>query len=202
MKLLNTRHKTQRHKDTRAQRHKIFTCVMYHVICVMCLVSCVLISGCGYTTKSILPKSIQTIYVEPFKNDIDYANETRRNIYLPLLEVDARNAVIDRFLFDGNLKITEPETADLILRGNLNNYARTALRFTDNDDVEEYRIHISVSFELYNPKKDEISWTEPGFTGEATFFLRGSEVTSEESAIDKAILDLARRIVERTIEDW
>ncbi len=169
---------------------------------VFSLTSMVYFSGCGYTTKSILPKSIKTIYIEPFKNNINFTTGTGRNIYLPLLEIDVRNAVIDRFLFDGNLKIAKPEVANLILKGELNNYERSGLRYTDDDDVEEYRVHITFSFEMYNANNDEVSWTEPGFVGEATYFVSGPLATAEESAIDAAIVDLARRIVERTIEDW
>lgn len=174
----------------------------FSVFTFLFLVSCVLFSGCGYTTKSILPKSIQTIYIEPFKNNIDFTTGTGRNVYLPLLEIDARNAIIDRFLFDGSLKITKPELADLILTGDLNGYERSGLRYTDDDDVEEYRIHITVSFVMFNTKKDEVSWAESSFVGEATYFVSGPQVSSEDSAVDAAIADLARRIVERTIENW
>jgi len=172
------------------------------VPCVMFLASCVLFSGCGYTTKSILPKNLRTIYIEPFKNKIDFISGTGRNVYLPLLEVDARNAIIDRFLFDGSLKIAKSEDADLIMKGDLIGYDRGGLRYTDDDDVEEYRVHVTVALELRNTQKDEVSWTEPNFVGEATYFVTGPQASSEETAIDKAILDLARRIVERTIEDW
>lgn len=176
--------------------------ILFSRSCVTCLVSCVLFSGCGYTTSSTLPNSIKTIRVEPFKNSINYTEGTSRNIYLPLLEVEARNAVIDRFLFDGNLKVVELPEADLILKGELKRYERTALRYTDNDDVQEYRVHITVSFELSNARSGEISWSEPNFVGEATYFVTGPSARSEEAAVDDAILDLARRIVERTIEDW
>lgn len=167
-----------------------------------CIVLCMVMTGCGYTTKSILPKSVKTIYIEPFKNNINFTTGTGRNIYLPLLEVDARNAVINRFLFDGNLKIAKPEAANLILKGEFNNYERSGLRYTDDDDVEEYRVHVTFSFEMYNTNDEEVAWTEPGFVGEATYFVSGSQATSEELAIEAAIVDLARRIVERTIEDW
>ena len=166
------------------------------------LCSCVLFSSCGYTTSSMLPKSIKTIRVEPFKNSIDFATGTSRNLYLPLLEVQVRNAVIDRFVFDGNLKVVEPHEADLILSGELISYERSGLRFTDDDDVEEYRVHVTVSFKLIKAKSEEVSWIEPGFVGETTYFVSGPSVTTEESAVDEALLDLARRIVERTIEDW
>lgn len=163
---------------------------------------CVFISGCGYTTKSLLPANLKTIYVETFKNSISYASANRRNLYLPLLEVDARNAIINRFLFDGNLKIADADAADLVLKGELKGYNRSALRLTDNDDVEEYRVHVVVSLELWDTKKGVSLWTEPGFTGEATYFVTGSLASTETSAVNAAITDLARRIVERTIEDW
>lgn len=175
-------------------------CSLKSMVC--CLVSIVCFSGCGYTTASTLPESIKTIHVETFKNSISFTTGRERNVYLPLLEVDVRNAIIDRFLLDGNLKISEPEEADLILIGQLTKYTRAGLRYTDNDDVEEYRVQIAVSLELWSETKQENSWTEPSFWGQATYFLSGPEMSTEESAIEEAIEDLARRIVERTIEDW
>jgi len=166
------------------------------------LLSIVFFSSCGYTTKSTLPPSIKTIHVETFPNNIDFAAEGRRNLYLPLLEIKVRNAVINRFLFDGNLKIADADKADLVLKGQLLSYDRTALRYTDNDDVLEYRIHITVSLEMWNARKGETDWTESGFVGEATYFVTGASARSEEAAVEDAITDLARRIVERTVEAW
>lgn len=160
------------------------------------------ISGCGYTTSSTLPSNIRTVYVGPFQNKIDFAQENRRNLYVPLIEVDARNAVIDQFLFDGHLKITDEDAADMILVGKLIGYERSALRFTDNDDVQEYRVHIICSFEMTNASTGEIEWTESSFVGEDTYFALGSQAEPEESAVKGAIKDLAKRIVERTIENW
>src|SRR3989338_5054252 len=138
------------------------------------LLSMVLIASCGYTTKSTLPSGIKTIHVETFKNNIDFAAEGRRNLYLPLLEIKVRNAVINRFLFDGNLKIADADKADLVLKGQLLSYDR----------------------------KGETDWTESGFVGEATYFVTGASARSEEAAVEDAITDLARRIVERTVEAW
>lgn len=162
----------------------------------------VLFASCGYTTRSTLPSTIKTIHVETFKNNVDFSAEGSRNLYLPLLEIKVRNAVINRFLFDGNLKIAEADKADLVLKGQLLSYDRTALRYTDNDDVQEYRIHITVSLEMHNAKKEEIAWKESAFVGEATYFVTGALAKSEEAAVEDAITDLARRIVERTVENW
>ncbi len=177
-------------------------CPCLYVLVLMCAAAVSLLSGCGYTSRSTLPASIKTIHIAMFKNNIDFSAEGQRNLYLPLLEVKTRNAIVNRFLFDGSLKIADADTADLVLKGQLVGYDRTALRYTDNDDVQEYRIHITVSLELWNSNKDEVSWTEPGFTGETTYFTTGALARTEEAAVEDAITDLARRIVERVIEDW
>lgn len=169
------------------------------------LLACVAISSlsCGYTTQSALPEHLKTIHIPPFKNSISLGDEGRRNIYLPLLEVKARNAILNRFLFDGNLKIVDrKEEADLILDGELIGYHRQALRYTDDDDVEEYRVRITTSLTLTDTQEEEPMWREGGFAGEATYFVVGAQATSENAAVLEATEDLARRVVERTVEDW
>jgi hypothetical protein len=158
--------------------------------------------GCGYTTRSSIPSDIKTIHVEQFKNSVDYSSEGKRNLYVPLLEVKTRQAIIDRFLFDGNLRIKDSDNADWLLKGELINYERSPLRFTDNDDVEEYRIHVVMAFELWDQTKQELLWREPNFVGEETYFAIGALAKSEDTALQDAMVDLARRIVERTIENW
>ena len=162
------------------------------------------ICGCGYTTTgSMLSTRIKTIHVAPIKNKVDFTKEEgRRRLYLPLLEVKVRNEIVDRFLIDGNLKSTERDVADLVLEASLIDYQRNALRYSDNQDVEEYRVSVILSMNLYDGETGELKWSEPSFAGEATYFTSGPLVTTEESAAEQAIEDLAKRVVERTIEDW
>lgn len=157
---------------------------------------------CGYTTRGGLIGGWRTIHVEGFENKIDFTNDTGRNVYLPLLEIKVRNAIINRFMFDGNLKIAAPERADLLLKGKLLKYERDVLRETDNDDAQEYRVRITVALELLDQKKNETVWQESSFAGEATYFVTGAQAKSEESAVEDAMTDLARRVVERTVENW
>ena len=159
-------------------------------------------TGCGYSTHSAFVGHYKTIHVEPFKNKIVYGTETIRNTYIPLLEVKITNAVADRFLFDGNLKVRKKDTADLILKGELINYDRGALRYTEDEEVQEYRITITVSLTLWDSVKNEAVWTEPNFSGDTTYFTSGALAKSEGTAIEDAVNDLARRIIERTIENW
>ena len=175
-------------------RRTVFAIAVFAIVSVM--------AGCGYTTSSLIATNIKTIYIEPFANKVDYGTERNRNLYIPLLEVNVKNAVIDRFLFDGNLKVVDENTADIILKGNLIAYRRDVLREDDNEDATEYRISIVVSLVLWDVVKDEPMWEEPNFAGEADYFTSGSLAKSESTAIDEALVDLARRIVERTIENW
>lgn len=173
-----------------------------HLSLIFFLCAGLLAGGCGYSTKSMLPPHLKTIYVEAFKNNIVYASEGNRNLYFPLLEVKARDAIINRYLFDGNVKIADAGKADMTLSGEVVNYYRSALRRTDDDDAEEYRVYVAMHLVMYDNAKDEIIWEEDGFTGEAEYFVRGALTTTEESAVQEAVLDLARRVVERTIENW
>jgi len=175
---------------------------MKKILSLLILVAATFLNGCGYTTSSTLPGHLKTIYIDRLANEISYTSSTSREVYFPLLEVDARNAIIDRFQFDGNLTLTDTDRADLVLKGKLIEYERQGLRFTDNDTIQEYRVNVVVALELWDMTKGEIKWAEPRFVGQATYFLSGPEATTEESAVQEALKDLARRIVERTVEDW
>ena len=159
-------------------------------------------AGCGYTTGSLLPSNFRTIYVEPFKNNVGYVSEATRGVYIPLLETKVHTAVINRFQFDGHLKVNGSDHADLVLKGNLIEFNRDELRLTDNKDVQEYRIRITMSLTLTDPVSGQIVWTEPSFSGEATYFTTGPQAKPESAALDDALTDLSRRVVERTIENW
>lgn len=160
------------------------------------------LSGCGYTTHASLPSRYQTIYVAPVQNKIDFASLRQRNIYLPLLEVEAHTTIVDQFQRDGRLRIGEPTTADLIATTDLIGYTRTPLRFTDNEDVEEYRVELIAAVTVKDAQTGEVLWQEASLAGRGEYFLTNGPITSEEAAVREAVRDLARRIVERTIEYW
>lgn len=165
------------------------------------------VSGCGYTTRSMMDPNIQTIYVKPFENKIEFGTidnvYSKLKTYYPHLETDITNAVVERFLFDGNLKIVKEEDADVVLKGELVDYRRDVLRYTGEDeDVEEYRLNIAVNISLWDKTENKILWQENNFTGETTYFTTGTKARSESAAIKDGITDLARRIVERAIENW
>jgi len=174
----------------------------YLAVVVVCLLGMV---GCGYSTRTISPLMTgkQTIYVAPFVNRVDYAQEARmNNLYVPMIETRITNDVAQRFLSYGRLKIARENEADLVLKGELLGYQRDTLRYDLDDNIEEYRVRVIVSFVLWDTREDRALLSENRFSGDATFFLSGSRATSEDVAVDEAIKDLARRLVDRVIEDW
>ena len=170
------------------------------------LCMCCGLAGCGYTTRSMIAQEFRTIHVVPFVNKIDITLEnnaaSKYKIYKPGLETDITRAVADKYLFDGNLKPSEQAVADLTLKGELVEFRRDPLRYTDNDEVEEYRINIVVNLSLFDNRKQQVVWEEKNFTGDTTYFTRGAAVKSDDVAVSDAVKDIARRIVERTVEQW
>jgi hypothetical protein len=170
-----------------------------------CLFSLAL-SGCGYTTRSLIAGKYKTIHITPFVNKIELTLESNSNnkykVYRPMLETEVTRAVINKFLYDGNVKPVAEDIADLALKGELVEFRRDPLRYTTSDDVEEYRINVVVNMSLWDKKNEKLVWEEKNFSGNATYFVTGSQAKSEEQAVQEAIKDLSRRIVERVVEQW
>lgn len=177
-------------------------------------VSSLWLMGCGYTTRSMISTKYRTIYVTPFINKIDITNEldtgSKFKIYRPRLETDVTNAVINKYLFDGNLRPTNKESADLVLKGEVLEYRKDALRYSENDDVTEYRMSLFVNISLWDNKENKMLWQADRFSGYFEYFTNYyplSNVTKYDDnendvPLNKALDDLARRVVERTVNEW
>ncbi len=174
------------------------------------IISCCLLSaavcGCGYTTRSLISGKYKTIFIQPFTNKIELTLESNSNsrykVYRPLLEVDLTRAVVNKFLIDGNLKPVALDSADLTLKAELVEFRRDPLKYTSIDDVQEYRINIVINMGLWDNKNDKLVWQENNFTGDSSYFVTGAQAKSEDTAVQDAIKDLSRRIVERAVEQW
>jgi hypothetical protein len=180
------------------------------LLSVFIAVTSTLFSGCGYSVRSLAYDKSTKIYVRPFENKVDlniaeeYSDRNPYRLYRPGMETKITDAVINRFLLDGYLKVVSGEAqADLVLKGELANYEKQPLRYNEaTQDVEEYRANIIVNMTLTDLKNEKTVWVEDGFTGYTEFALVGPKAISEDAAINDAVKDLARRVVERTVEDW
>lgn len=170
--------------------------LLFSTLCLVCVM------GCGYTFHSNLPSHINKVYVKNFQNKINFdKNETNYSSYFPGLETDVSEAVENRFLMEGSLSVVDDkENADIVLTGVLLDYIKQPVRYT-GEEVEEYRLSIVVRCKVKDLKNDSIMWDKK-IIGDTTYFVKGSLSETETDAIDEAIENLARRIVEKTVVVW
>ncbi|PIU41809.1 MAG: hypothetical protein COS99_03285 [Candidatus Omnitrophica bacterium CG07_land_8_20_14_0_80_42_15] len=176
-------------------------------ILLLALVLLFTISGCGYTTKSLLAPHLRTVYIEPVINKIDFTRETtydnRLSIYRPGLERDLTKTLKERFIFDGNLKVVnEKEKADSELMCEVVDFLKEPLQYTDDQNVDEYRLKIIVNIKFTDLSNNVVLVDEKSFAGESTYTITGTLAGTESGTEQNAITDLARRVVEKIIEGW
>ena len=177
-----------------------------NLFCLLSAICCVLLSGCGYTTRPGLAPHLKTIYVQPFTNRIDFTQVTTSVESLPLyrhgMEVTLTSAIIDRFQFTGLLRPASRERANCRLEGEVISFRRDALRYNASQQIEEWRLNLVVNVRFWDQTNNTLLWQEESLTGDTTYFALGSQAESEATALNRAITDLARRIVERSVENW
>ena len=160
----------------------------------------------GYTTQTALPEHVETVHVEKVTNTIDISQEVTNNkpfqTYRPGLEVELRNALIERFIFDGHLRIASKNKADAVLKASLLNFDRDPVSYNADDSVQEFRIHVTAELRFMDQLNDEVLWEAHSLSGEATYFLSGPLAVSEDRAVALALDDLVRRAVEGILEVW
>lgn len=164
------------------------------------------LAGCAYTSKTNLPEHIKTIHVPQVPNRIDItgdvSNRTSFKVYRPGLEIDLRNALIERFIFDGHLKVADREKADAVLEAELIDFRRDPLRYNKDDSIQEFRVNVTASISFRDLKDDKTIWSSPSISGNSSYFLSGRVATTEDQAVAKALEDLARHVVEEVLEIW
>ncbi|MBI4341018.1 MAG: hypothetical protein HY598_01905 [Candidatus Omnitrophica bacterium] len=178
--------------------------------CLLSAVCCLLSNGCGYTARPGLASHLKTVYVKPFVNKIDVTQlstaDGRFPVYRHRMEADLTNAVLSRYQFTGLLRPATIDKADCRLEGELVEFRRDPLRYDSNQQVEEWRLNLAVNLRFYDqtvPDAEQaLMWEEARLTGDTTYFALGANAESESAAMDRAVTDLARRIVERTVENW
>jgi len=180
---------------------------LFFALTTTCYLLTTVLSGCGYTTRSMVASSkYRTIHISPFLNKVNITNQTdaanKYRIYRPMIETDITRAISNRYLFDGNLRPVEEANANLVLKGEVLDFRKDALRYDNSDNVSEYRINLVINISLWDRAENKLLWQENNFTGDTTYFATGPQAITESAAVTNALTDLSRRVVERTVEQW
>jgi hypothetical protein len=162
----------------------------------MSAVCLLLVSGCGtYRLGSMLPDSIQTIYIPTFVNQ---SGE-------PRIEADTTRAAIAEFQKDGSLDVVKtPEEADAILKVTLTRYEADPIVYdaTRKTEATDYRLTLSAKLVLTAAKTDKVIAESPLVQGDALFQMIGDFTSSKAQALKPASVDLGHKIVESVVEAW
>jgi outer membrane lipopolysaccharide assembly protein LptE/RlpB len=157
------------------------------------LFSLVLSGGCGYTTRAYnLPPRIKTVYVDTFANQSDQPN----------IENELRIRLSSEFQDEGHMNITSKNKADAVLTGKVISYSRQAVRFLNDETIQEYRLTISVDFEFADAQTGEVIVSAENFSGDTSYFITGANSKSESTARTDAINELSRRILNKIVTLW
>ena len=160
---------------------------------IMLIASLVIVSSCGYRrsgTGLLIPEGTKTIAVPGFINN---TNE-------PYVDLEVTKAVTDEFIADGRLRVADVESADLVLRGKVVKYEVTALSFTVDSFVQQYRVRLVVDASLDDLRSKKTLWKENGI--EAVFISDYQVTIGNISAIKKASQDIAWTVRSRVLEGF
>ena len=156
--------------------------------CIMVLFA--LISGCGYTTKSLISRKINSIYIPIFEN-----STFRRG-----LEFDLTKAVKDEIMSKTKLRIAQKDNSDTILTGEITKVTETMLSSDLADNIVESRVSIYVNIKLVDRRTGRTLVDEKNVQHSAEFVVGRGENINSASQESTAIL--AETIVNHLEEKW
>ncbi|MBN2119820.1 MAG: LptE family protein [Candidatus Omnitrophica bacterium] len=179
--------------------------INFFLICVLSFTLAALGLGCGYTTRGFLDPQYRSIYIKPAVNAIGVTGETQEYSNFrsvpPFLDNSFTKALISRFTFDGNLKVTREGNADLVLECTITDFVRSTLRYDNQDRVEEYRLKINFDYKLYNTISQEVI-KHKSLIADSEYALVGSVAKTEDQALTELLEEAARKVTEDIVEAW
>ncbi len=180
-------------KMTKIKQQIIRTCLSKRIsfrqlTCIMVFFA--LISGCGYTTKPLISRKINSIYIPIFEN------ETFRKG----LEFDLTNAVKNEIMSNTKLRITTQDNADTILTGKIQKVTESMLSSNVEDNIVEGRVIIYVDIKLVDRRTGRTLIEEKGLKRPAEYIVKRGE--NIKTASQESLVFLAETIVYQLEEKW
>ena len=149
-----------------------------------------LISGCGYSNKSLISRKINSIYIPIFEN------ETFRKG----LEFDLTNAVKDEIMSNTKLRIAKKDSADTILTGKIHKVTESMLSSNVEDNIVEGRVTIYVDVKLVDRRTGRTLIEEKNVKQSAEYIVKRGE--NIKTASRESLTLLAETIVGHLEEKW
>ncbi len=149
-----------------------------------------LMCGCGYSTRSLISRNINSIHIPIFENDT-----FRRGI-----EFDLTKAVKNEVMSKTNLRIASKDHADNILHGTVKDFTERIITHGFRDSVVEAQMTLFVDIQLVDRRTGRTLIDKKGINQATGDIVRRGETL--ESAIEEGIVDMAETIVNLLAEKW
>jgi len=149
-----------------------------------------LISGCGYTNKSLISRNINSVYVPIF------GNFTFRSG----LEFNLTTALKDEIMSKTRLRIAGKDDADTILTGKIVTVTEGATSSNAFDNLVESSISITVNLSLADRRTGRSLMSVSGLTDTGAIIITRGETIN--TGIQEAVERLATKIVYQLEEKW
>lgn len=171
-----------------ARKRALSHSTYYPHLIILILVS-VIFSGCGYVTGSDLLRHINTVTIPPIANEsTEYG-----------LEEDIGNTIKQEF------NRRWGEGADSLFTATIKDYKYLPLSLGQNNQPEQYRLIITMSFMFQDLKRNKIIRDEKNYEKIHDFYVvdgRGKPPETLKEAKDNLIRETAQDIVSSIVEEW
>lgn len=163
----------------------------------VCFAVMLLCTSCGYHMGSTMHPQVHNIAIGKVINDTAVYNAS----------VQLQQALAEQFMFDGDLKVVNLGNAQSIIYCRIVNigYSMYTGRAAAEDGVyraAEWKARVAVEFSVILPGERDPLIPAQVVYGEALFRQQADLETQRARAVQMALRDAAKRIVQNTTEMW
>ncbi len=176
--------KTARRKSNRRRTSRVANVLTALLLC-----------GCGYSFSSRTNPHIATIAIPIFENSTLEKG----------LEDRLADRITDAFLADKRLRVVKEKDADSVIDGKIERYDRTPFSYDKAQNVQEYRVEMTLHVTYEDRKKNHVVWEERAMTAWGTYSVSANlpgGIEEESAAQTRAIDKAAQDILIKTVQGW
>jgi hypothetical protein len=154
------------------------------------IISFLFFSCLSYSFKGSLPSNIKSVAIPLFDNNTAY----------PGIQEDLTSRVIDEFINDNTLEVTNERMADIIIKGTILSITQKPATITRDETVTGYNLYVNVRVKCEDVKNNKNLW-EKSISQYGLMPGSGSQ-EERDTAIVEAIEKIAEDIKNNTLAYW
>lgn len=159
----------------------------YKSIILLCLF---VLTGCFYSFKGSLPGHLKSIAIPLFDDNTGYPN----------IREDLTNMVVDKFIEDNSLRVTDISDADVLITGKILSITQKAAVLKAGETVEDYNIYVNVKVSCEDVLNSRKLW-EKSIQQYGTMSASGQQ-EERDQAVRDALEAISDDIINNTIGYW